>query len=205
MKKSIITLLFCCLILVCAFCQTTEELPQNSIHLAAGLSEHGTDFVNGFAMTVEYNHYFRKKLSWSGGVGSTLHDGSTGVYFLNNNVERNGSVRFTTGGVQTWLRLGYSFILTSHHNLQIELGPLFRYQTTSNPEIIGLLLNPDIYFTAPLRARSYSLGGIGSISYAYTFKNNIFLRLQACLQYDTNEDALNMFGLGIGKRFRKLD
>ena len=205
MKKLIVTLLLFYSILVHGYSQSPEELPQNSIHLAAGLSEHGTDFVNGFAMTVEYHHYFRERLSWSGGVGFTLHDGSTRVIFVDNNVARNGAVRFTTGAVQTWFRLGYSFIRTSRHNLQVELGPLLRYQSTSNPEIIGLLLNPDIYFTAPLPARSLAFGGIGSISYSYTFQNNFFLRLQACLQYDTNQDALNMFGLGIGKRFTKFE
>jgi hypothetical protein len=192
-----------------ALAQTDTTLPVNSFQLIPALSLNSTDYVSGFAIAIEYNHYFRKKLSWSVGLTSTVHDGSIPVQYypptlVGPSVAKAGRAYYTTSGLQTNFSLGYGILRTPHHNLQVQLGPMIRFQTSSNPDREGLNLSPYVYFEKLQNYRTLSYGGILQLSYSYTFQNNLYVLAQAGLHYDSNDDGFNMFGLGIGKRFRKL-
>lgn len=189
------------LFFVNGFGQSTTELPKNSVQVFFGSSFHGTDNVLGVAISTEYSHYFHRKLSYTVFIGATVHDGQVAVIFWNGSGEIiDGAVDFTTAGLQVGTTLGYSFYRTKRHHVQGSLGTLFRYQTTSNPDILGLYI-PYPYVGYDLSTRSYSVGGIAAFSYDFTFKNNVFIGFKGSLQYDSNDDALSIFSLGIGKRF----
>ena len=205
MKKISLSILLIFLILVVQ-AQDSKELPPNSIQLFSAYSKHGTDNVDGFAMMIDYNHHFSKRFSWEASIGTTLHDGTKEVSYWDSSGNLvYGPVNFTTSGVQTGLLFGFDVVRTSRHSFQVCLGPLLRYQSTSNPDIVGLAITFPYNSRVDFPARTLSFGGIGTISYSYTFRNNLFVHLQACLQYDSNDDALNMFGVGVGKRFSKIE
>ena len=209
--KNIYSLIFLSFIhLTISFGQSESLLPKSSLQITPSFSMDGTDDVPGFSFSGEYMHYFAKKLNWTIGFATTIHDGSTAVdYFdligFTSNGEfigefKPGTVYYTTAGFQFNFLLGYSIIRNLKHNLIVQLGPLGRYQTSSNPEREGILLTPTVYFERLKNYRTLSFGGIGQLSYSYTFTNNYYVLLTASLQIDSNDDAFNMFGIGVGKR-----
>lgn len=194
--------------MLCIFCierihgQSPMDLPKNAVQLSIGMSGDGTDYVWGYAVFSEYNYYFRKRVSVMGHIGATVYDGRSRVSFWNSIGQREyGYVDYTTAGLQAATSIGFSFYRDSKHNLQMGLGLVVRYQTTSNPAILGIGTTfpyDEFYGYEPV---SISLGGLGSISYDYTFKKNVFAIAKAALQYDNHDDAFNFFGIGIGRRF----
>jgi hypothetical protein len=184
------------------FAQDNDALPKNSMQVFFGPSQHGTDFVWGSALTVAYSHAIHKKLQVIGFLGSTMHHGKVDVDFWTSSGQIDAAkVDFTTGGMQGGLALGFSFYRSSRHHLQGSLGTLFRYQTTSNPEVLGLFTTYPYPNFLNFPARSSSFGGLAYISYDYTLKSGFLIGARAWLQYDSNDDALNIFSLVIGKRF----
>lgn len=183
------------------YAQDQVELPRNSLRVFLGPSFHGTDNVLGLAFSTEFSHTVNKKLNYTVFAGATIHDGKADVIFWNSNSQVvDGTVNFTTAGFQTGVALGYSFYRNTQHHIQGSLGALVRYQTTSNPDIVGLYITfpyTDIEFPA----RSIVFGGVAAISYDYSFNNNIFIGAKAWLQYDSNDDALNIFSFVVGQRF----
>ncbi len=183
------------------YAQDKNILLRNSMQVFLGPSFHGSDNVLGLAFSTEYSHYFYKKLSLSVFAGTTIHDGESDVIFWNSNGQVvDGKVNFTTAGFQTGIALGYNFYQNTRHQVQGSLGALLRYQTTSNPDIVGLYTTYP-YTDIEFKARSVAFGGLAAISYNYSFNNNAFIGVKALLQYDSNDDALNMFSFAIGKRF----
>ncbi len=214
MKKISLTFLSIFMHVSVLLAQSETLLPANSFQLFTAFSFNGTDNVGGFSISTEYIHYYHKKFNWAVGLTSTVHDGSIPVQYYSSGtpfypVYKPGTVYYTTAGVQTNFSLGYSIVRSSRHNLRLQLGPMARYQTSSNPERgFVVTTNSPIsqreYFETQKNYRTLSFGGIGQISYSYTFGNNMFMVAQGCLQYDSNDDAFNMIGFGIGKRFAKL-
>ncbi len=183
------------------FGQTDNELFKNSMQVSLGSSKHGTDNAIGIAFTAEYSNQFHKKLSYTAFMSATMHDGLNDVnYFNSNGTLIAGKVNFTTAGMQAGLALGYSFYRNKRHHLQSSIGALFRYQSTSNPEIVGIAM-PFPYTGLNFPARSLAFGGVAALSYEYTFSGDLFLAARGWLQYDSNEDALNIFSIGFGRRF----
>lgn len=201
MKKVFQSLILLIVLVVNGHAQYGNEPLKNSMQVAFGSSQHGTDNVFGLAFSAEYSHYFHKKLNYMLFAGTTIHDGIADVKYWNSSGQVvDGTVNFTTSGFQTGISLGYTFYRSTRHNVQGSLGTLLRYQTTSNPDIVGLYTTyPYTGFDFP--ARSVAFGGVAAISYDYTFNNNAFMGAKAWLQYDSNDDALNIFSLVIGKRF----
>lgn len=206
MKKNSLLVLFVLFIYNTSNGQTENEMSNNSLQLSLAFSMDGTDNVGGFSISTEYTHFHRRKFSWSVGLTTTIHDGSVPVeYYTSNGVIEEGTVYYTTSGIQSSFAFGYSIIRTKQHNLHAQIGPLVRFQTSSNPEREGLALSPYVYFETLKNYQTLSFGGIGGISYSYTFQNNIFILLQGSLQIDSNNDAFNMVGIGVGKRFSRVE
>jgi hypothetical protein len=182
-----------------AYAQPSADLPGNSLQFHLGVSQHGTDNVAGASFSAEYSHYFRRKVSVTGFVGTTIHDGKSLVNYWNSDGEIDETeVNFTTAGLQSGITLGYDLLSGHRHCLQGSLGILIRYQTTSNPDIIGLATTfpyPEYEFPA----RSVSLGGVTALTYTYTFGNGCFFGVRGWLQYDSNDDAISAFSLLVGK------
>jgi hypothetical protein len=190
------------------FCQKATNFKE-FLGISVGRSKHGTGDINGFAFNSEYSKQFRRKLSWSATFGGTLHDGSRDLFFTapnGNNVD--GSIRYTTGGIQSTIGINYNIIQKSHGELFLRINSLFRYQSTSYYDIVTILYPPItglpipvVYFENMSPARTFAVGGTGQVGYNYTMANRIVLRLFGDFQVDSNGDVLSQIGLAIGKRF----
>jgi len=202
MNKAVSSIFLSLLLLGKVFGQSTSELPKNSMQVFLGGGFQGTDNVWGIGFSAEYSRYFHKKLNYTAFIGTTIDDGLAPVKYYNiNGIVIDGEVNFNTAGIQTGLNLGYSFYRSKRHHIQGSLGVLLRYQTTSNPGNLGLNNTYPFVGGFGFPAQSFSFGGIAAFSYEYTFENSVFLVGRGWLQYDSNDDALNMFSIGIGKRF----
>lgn len=201
MNKVVSSIILSLLILGKVFGQVTSELPKNSMQVFFGSSFHGTDNVLGVAFLAEYSHYFHKKLNYTAFAGTTIHDGIADVRYWNSDGQVvDGTVNFTTAGLQAGVAIGYSFYRSTRHHVQGSLGIFLRYQTTSNPDIL-VFSTTYPYMGIDYRAHSVAFGGVAAISYDYTFNNNAFIGAKTWLQYDSNDDALNIFSFVVGKRF----
>jgi len=186
-----------------ALAQSGDSL-RHSMQVWLGTSYHNTDLVWGGIMGAEYSCYFNRRFSYSVFVAATVHDGIDSVNQWYQDEVIKGAVNFTTAAFQVGGLAGYSFIRSARHHFQISLGPLVRYQTTSNPDILGLETTfpyNNTFKQNDYPAHSLSIGGVGGFSYEYTFKNNVLLGVKAMLQYDSNDDGLHDIFFFIGKRF----
>lgn len=205
MKKLILLLL-----LITSFSLFSQtKLPKQQFEIIAGRSTHGTGDLRGLIFISEYSKYFTKKLSWTAALGGTIHDGSLPLFFNDPGSQSiDGSIRYTTAGVQTAGYLGYSFIRTNRHEVQVRAGALLRYQSSSYynevsvlyPLATGLAI-PVNYFVNTTPQRTFAFGGSSELLYSYTFKKEISLGVLAGLQTDTNGDTITQTALTIGKRF----
>lgn len=165
--------------------------------------------MNGLYFNVLYEEYFKKRFSWSCGIGSTIHDGSFPVYFNDpNNQPIDGSVRYTTAGVQAIGNMGYSFLKSEENTLQIRTGTLIRYQSSSYYDDVTVLYPagsglpiPVVIFQNKTPQRTLVLGGSIQLLYNYTLKHNISLGLLAGIQTDTRGDTISQLCAAIGKKF----
>jgi hypothetical protein len=185
------------------FAQSGDS-PRHSMQVWLGPSYHNTDLALGAIMGAEYECYVGRRFNYSVFVAATIDDGVDSVNQWFQDQVIKGAVNFTTSGLQAGGLAGFSIVRSAHHHFQISLGPLVRYQTTSNPDILGLETTfpyNNMYRENDYPARSLSLGVIGGLSYDYTFKNNVLVGLKGMLQYDSNDDGLHNVFLFIGKRF----
>lgn len=184
-------------------------LPQKQIQVFAGKSFHGTGDMKGISFNSEYQQYFKKRLSWSLGLGGTIHDGSFPVFFNDpSGNETDGSIRYTTAGVQVFSHVGYSILKTNEHMFQIRFGGLIRYQSSSYYDDVTVLYPiatglpvPVNIFKNTTPQKTFAFGGSGQILYNYSLKNNITAGILAGIQTDTNGDAITQLSFIIGKKF----
>ena len=129
--KKLILLLFPILFVIPAFSQLTTSSSQ-FIGLDIGKSKHGSGDIQGVAFNTIYSKRFRKNLSWVATFGGTLHDDSNELLFTDPDGKSiDGSIRYTTGGIQSTLGVNYSFVQTPRSELFLGINSLFRYQSTS--------------------------------------------------------------------------
>ena len=187
----------------------SQNLPNNLLQLNFNTSKHGTGDIRGVAFNSGYSYFFSKKYCWIVEVGGTLHDGSRPLFYTAPNGNTiDGSIRYTTGGIQSKAGIGYNFIRTPKHNFHAALSSLLRYQSSSYYDDVTILFPagtglpvPVVYFENKTPARTFAIGGSISLSYNYTLKNRISLGMIGSFQTDSNGDALSQIGLAIGKRF----
>lgn len=185
------------------------KFPNEQLQVIAGPSNHETGDMRGVIFTTEYIHYFKKHLSWTVALGGTIHDGSIPLFFNNQNGNSvDGSIRYTTAGMQTTSHFGYSFIRTSRHELEIKAGALLRYQSSSYYDQVSIsyplatgLPMPVISFENKTPQRTYAFGGSSQIVYNYTINQGISFGIQAGFQTDTNGDTITQAAVTIGKQF----
>lgn len=203
---SILVFLVCSLL---TYSQKTNQTTNKHVQFNIGKSFHGTGDMRGVAFNFMYTHYFTKKLSWNIDFGATIHDDSDPLYYTTpSGFGADGTIRYTTAGIQSSFGLGYSFLKIKENELGIKLNGLFRYQTTSIPDVLTILYPagtglpiPVVYFEQYEPARTVSIGAIGSLYYNYTFSKNISIGLLGNFQLDTNGDVLSQLGITVGKKF----
>lgn len=193
-----------------SFAQNKYEIPRMSIQFDIGLGKNGTGDMNGFQINTELKKYFRKKLSFCFGIGATIHDGiSSNIYTGPQGELIDGSLRYNTDGLQLTTKLGLSFIRNPKNDLGIQIGGVFRYQSSSYPDIIATYYpGPSTGFPFPVMAivhlepqRIYSVGGILQIYYNYSLNDKIYIGTNAAFQVDTNGDVITQLNLACGMKF----
>ena len=190
-------------------CLKAQILPKKQIQLIAGRSVHGTGDMVGLTFHTEYAEYFKKRFCWTIGLGGTIHDGSFPVFFNDPSGNQiDGSIRYTTAGVQTTSFLGYDLITTSEHEFQIRLGALLRYQSSSISDEMSVYYPLATGLPIPVNAfvnhtpqKTFALGGSTQILYNYTINQKVSIGFLTGFQIDTNGDTISQISLTIGKRF----
>ncbi|WP_025762630.1 hypothetical protein [Dyadobacter tibetensis] len=210
MKKNLLLLFIAFCNVHLAFSQNAPLIPNESLRFNIGRGRHGTGDVQGLVLGVEYEKYFRKKLSWSTEIGTTIHDGSDLLLVTEDNGEVHDlSYRYTTAGAQLVGKIGYHFLQKTNWDLGIRVGGFFRYQSSSVPDDLTMLfpiatgLPVPIFITEHITPqRTYSVGGLSQLFASYSIKQKIILGLTTGLQLDTNGDTIfPQLSFTIGRRF----
>ena len=206
MKNKFIFLLL--IVSFSSYAQNKNNINNKHIQFNLGRASHGTGDMRGLIFTTEYGKDFKKHLSWIIGISGTIHDGFRSNFFESNGNLIDGSIRYTTAGVQTVGQIGYSAIKTTEHEIQIRAGALVRYQSSSFYDDVSILFPggtglpfPVIVFNNTTPQRTYSIGGNFEIHYNYTITKKIMIGILAGLQTDTNGDTISQLSLSIGRRF----
>jgi hypothetical protein len=192
-----------------AFGQNLDKPKDQFLGISILRSKHGTGDINGISFNSEYSKKINKRFSLIATFGGTLHDGSRVLIYQSSSGQTiDGSIRYTTGGIQTSFGLGYDFIQTSHHVFQVRLSPLLRYQSTSYYDVVTILYPiitglsiPVLYFENLTPARTFAIGAIGHIGYNFIPKNRNVFRFFGEFQLDSNGDVLKGFGIALGRKF----
>ena len=195
--------------IVTAFSQIKSN-PKQFIGLNIGGSINGTGDMRGITYNTVYTKKFRNRFSWIATFGGTLHDGSSYLFFTDPSGGRevDGSIRYTTGGIQSTIGANYNFVQTTKNEIYLGFSALFRYQSTSYyddlsiyfPALTGLPI-PVISFIHSTPARTFAIGGGIRLGYNYITQKNILFGILGEFQMDSNGDALTQLGLMVGKRF----
>lgn len=207
MRKPLLIFVF--IFFVCTGFSQLKFNPNQFIGLSGGRSKHGTGDIRGVAFNTVYTKRFRKKISLSATVGGTLHDDSEVLFFTDSDGNTvDGSIRYTTGGIQSTFGVNYNFVQNRQNELYLGLNSLVRYQATSYyddvsiiyPIVTGLPF-PVISFINKTPARTFAVGGTIRAGYNYTTRKQIVFGIFGDFQMDTNGDVLSQLSLIAGKRF----
>jgi hypothetical protein len=182
---------------------------KSTVQISIGPAKHGSGDLNGFIFNTGYTRFFSKRLSWSADIGGSIHDGSRLLIYTDpNGNAADGSIRHTTAGFQVTGGLGYSVANSGHHELQLRLHSLLRYQSSSTADIYTILYPaatslpvPVLYFQHLEPARTYAAGGHAQVAYHYTTNNRLLFGISGAFQMDTNGDVLPQLLFRLGKRF----
>jgi hypothetical protein len=186
-----------------------SDLPKKKINLSIGRSIHGSGDIRGVLFSTEYSKQVRRKLSYTMALSGSIHNGEWPLFFYAPNGEyTDGSIRYTTAGMQFSMHYGFNFIKASKHELIYRMGGVLRYQSSSYydaaevlyPALTGLRV-PVIVFNHSTPQNTIAVGGSAQLLYNYTLKNNITLGSLAGFQIDSNGDVISQISLTIGKRF----
>jgi len=192
------------------YAQTDQSNYKYYAGLTGGLSKHGTGDMLGVSENIIVGKYFRKKLSWSVGLGGSLHDG---VYPITS-TQTDGTIldhsyRYVTGGFQASGGVGYSFIRRKRSEFGVRASGILRYQSSSyydrlfvvNNQTVTELPYPATYIFNSTPQRTYSIGIAPDFFYNHAITKSLFIGLSAGFQADTNSDVITHLSLSIGKRF----
>ena len=111
-------------------------------------------------------------------------------------------------GLQIAGHIGYSIVRNIRNELQVKLGGLFRYQSSSLPYSITILYPaitnldfPVIVFDNVGPLRTFVPGASIQIRYNYTFNNKLTLGILGGFQADTEGDNISQISITAGFRF----
>lgn len=194
---------------VIVFAQDKEDIYEEALQLQVGYSMNGTADMKGGSFNVNYKQYFRRHFYFNAGVGATVHNDQFGIFYYNSlDHYIDGSVRYTTGGMQAFGGIGYCPIRTPHSELELRLNALVRYQASSLSDIIAVDLPAGTGLPYPVvelyntsKARTVSVGGLLQLGYNYAIGRKTYLGLAASYQTDSESDGITDFSVTIGRRF----
>ena len=183
---------------------------NEQIQVIFGRGVHGTGDMSGFGLSVGYSKNFKKRLSWTASIGTTIHD--ILVYRINYEypvrVWNDGSLKSTTAGLQGMFSIGYSFLKSYKNEICFKIGGLVRYESSSYYDRVQLLYPgitglpyPVILIKNTSSQKTLSLGIMPELLYNYSLSKKINIGLVGAYQFDTNGDNIYQLSLSIGRRF----
>lgn len=190
--------------------QNKYEIPKMSIQFDIGIGKNGTGDMNGFQINTELKKYFREKMSFAVGIGATIHDGVfLNIYTDTQGKQVDGSLRYNSDGLQVATKLGLSFIRNQKSDLGMQIGSIFRYQSSSYFDEAGTYFpGGGTGFPFPVMniihldpQRIFAIGGIIQPYYNYTLNEKIYIGTNAAFQVDTNGDVITQLNLSCGMKF----
>lgn len=195
MKKIVPVLLF--VFCINAFAQQTTN---KSFQFEVGTSFNGSGDIRGYAINSEFSNFFKKKLSYSIGLGATIHDGEYSSYTYDNTGKQVFStLNYTVAGLQASGKLGYSFIRSNKSDFGVRLGTILRFQSTSSDNVENN--SGTIYINNYEPLRRLSIGAISELYYNYNINQKLFIGISGTFQIDTNGDTIRQSFLTCGMRF----
>lgn len=205
MKKLSLLGLFSILIPLIGFSQSQPNI-NHSLSLNINRTFEGSGDLNGFSLNANFIKPITKKIDWFVAAGGTMADGEYPlIYKSQDDKDVDGSVRYTTAGLQLTGGINLNIIRNAKSKLFVGTGPLIRYQTTSdagaNIYYSSGLPFPVVAFQHTDPARTFSVGGILNAGYNYVIKDGFFIGLVGAFQTDTNGDNIAQIGLNFGKDF----
>jgi hypothetical protein len=181
---------------------------NTQLELNISRSTHGTGDINGFNFSSNYINTINNKLSYLISFGGSTHHGKDVLFYNVDNRNIDGSILFTTSGIQLGFGLDYKFINFKTHTFRFRLVPFLRYQSTSIPDVSTILFPPltelpipVIFFEQNTPSETLAIGLETNIVYNFSVSSSISLNLVGSFQFDTNGDTIRGFGLGIAKSF----
>ncbi|TXD53501.1 MULTISPECIES: hypothetical protein [unclassified Polaribacter] len=171
-------------------------------------SRHGTGDLNGISFSSNYIKPIKKNLSYLITIGGSTHQGKNELIYNLNGKDIDGSILYTTSGIQLGFGLDYNLIKIKKHKFNVRLIPFIRYQSTSIPDVSTILYPPItelplpvIYFEQFRPSETIAAGLESNLIYNLTLFNTVSLNLIASFQFDTNGDTLRGLGIGLVKTF----
>lgn len=203
-------LLFLFLIPILLTAQNTTTLLNESIQIDIGAGMHGSGDIGGFTFNTSYTNYFRKKISYTLEVGTSIHYGKDYLLFANGPGKTfEESYRYTTAGIQLVGKIGLSIFRNKKNDFGLRLGPLVRFQSSSIPDSITTLFPaagtgfdmPVSIFEFENPQNTLAIGGVFQLFYNYCFSNKIYIGPSAGFQSDSNGDTITNISLACGMKF----
>lgn len=100
----------------------SKMLQKRSLQIDIGAGRYGTGDMDGYSINSEFRKYVRNRLSFTIGLGATIHHG----FFPYGDVDVNGrikdvSIRYVAGGLQLTSKMGYSFLRNKYlHRIRLD-------------------------------------------------------------------------------------
>lgn len=180
--------------------------PIKFIELDVARSIHGSGDLRG--INFSSNYVFQKnRFSQLVFIKGTIHDGEdTQIFELPGGRINDGSIRYTTAGVQVGYGIRYGFIKLKKHDTEIGVNGFGRYQSSSLYDVLTTYFAPlsDLPFPVAVfehfeSARTYAVGLNLILSHRFQITETVGIKAFGDFQYDTNGDTIRGYGLGISK------
>lgn len=204
---SIITVSICLLVLIVP---GYAQLTNHSIQLSGGYSTHGTGDMLGFSAEVGYDHVFTKRFDMTHALTTTIHSSKDELFGTPDQSmpPRDMGMNFTTAGIQVTSMGHFAPISGKQQKFKIGAGAVFRYQSSSMPDVYGisrdpLTQEPYYYIADPRPGNIFTIGYTFGLTWQVKVSTKYEIGLKAMFQNDTNGDAITQMSVIIGRIFTK--
>jgi hypothetical protein len=185
-----------------------QDMTSKSVELELARSKHGSGDLTGFSFASNYI-FTKNRFSQLVFIEGSIHDGEyTLIFDTPDGLTNDGSIRYTTAGVQVGYGVRYSLFEFKNQKTEVGLNGLIRYQSTSLYDTVTILFPaltdipfPVVVLGQESDARTIALGSKLILSHRVALTKTIDLKALGSFQYDTNGDTIGGYGLGISKRW----
>lgn len=216
MKNNFLFIVF--LFPISCLAQTLTDSTKNisssgMLSLGVSLSNHGTGDLNGYLIDVAYEYQLKKRFSFFNNLAFSVNSGQDGGYNLidqpNEEYNQSKPLIFVKSGIQTTPTLFYALVNRENQKFKIGVGPVFRYQENSLPNLYSYTkanssVPQNYYVIKEVQPRVFTVGYKFSFDYLFLNKPKSTYNLKAFYQNDTNGDVIVGIGLSYSHKIKFL-